>query len=50
MKNKLITGTLLLATAIASGYALYELLRKAGLGDTFDFDFFEDVDQEQEAF
>lgn len=49
MKNKIVTSILLLATAIASGYALYELLKKAGLGDTFDFDLFEDIDNDQDV-
>lgn len=49
MKNKIGTSILLLATAIASGYALYELLKKAGLGDTFDFDLFEDIDNDQDV-
>jgi hypothetical protein len=38
----------LLATAITSGYALYSLLKMAGLGDTFDFDLFEDIDEDQD--
>lgn len=46
MKNKTVTSILLLATAIASGYALYELLKKLGLGDSFDFDLFEDIDED----
>ena len=46
MKNKIVTFILLLATAIVSGYALYELLKKAGLGDTFDFDLSEDIESE----
>jgi hypothetical protein len=49
MKNKIGSSILLLATAIASGYALYELLKKAGLGDTFDFDLFEDIDEDQDV-
>jgi hypothetical protein len=48
MKNKIVTSILLLATAIASGYALYELLKKAGLGDTFDFDLSEDIDKDDQ--
>jgi len=48
MKNKIGTSILLLATAIASGYALYELLKKAGLGDSFDFDLFEDIDKDDQ--
>jgi hypothetical protein len=47
MKNKAVTSVLLLATAIASGYALYELLKRLGLGDSFDFDLFEDIDQDE---
>jgi hypothetical protein len=46
MKNKIITSSLLIATAIASGYALYSLLKKLGLGESFDFDLFEDIDEE----
>jgi hypothetical protein len=38
----------LLATAIASGYALYSILKMAGLGDTFDFDLFEDIDEDDQ--
>ncbi len=49
MKNKIGSSILLLATAIASGYALYELLKRAGLGDTFDFDLFEDIDEDQDV-
>ena len=45
MKNKIATTVLLLATAIASGYALYSILKMAGLGDPFDFDLFEDIDE-----
>jgi hypothetical protein len=48
MKNKITTIIILLSTAIASGYFLYDLLKKLGLGDTFDFDLFEDVDQDEE--
>jgi hypothetical protein len=48
MKNKVSTGILLLATAIASGYALYELLKRAGLGDSFDFDLSEDIDEDDQ--
>ena len=48
MKNKIGTSVLLLATAIASGYALYELLKKAGLGDSFDLDLFEDIDKDDQ--
>lgn len=47
MKNKITTLIILLSTAIASGYFLYELLKKLGLGDTFDFDFFEDIDLDE---
>ena len=50
MKNKIGTTILLLATAIASGYELYSLIKITGLGDAFDFDLHEDVDQEQEGF
>jgi hypothetical protein len=49
MKNKIGTAVLLLATAIASGYALYSILKMAGLGDTFDFDLFEDIDNDQDV-
>ena len=48
MKNKTFTFFTLIALAITSGFALYELLKKAGLGDTFDFDLFEDIDIENE--
>jgi hypothetical protein len=48
MKNKIGTTVLLLATAIASGYALYSILKMAGLGDTFDFDLFEDIDKDDQ--
>jgi hypothetical protein len=48
MKNKVSTGILLLATAIASGYALYSILKMAGLGDSFDFDLFEDIDEDDQ--
>lgn len=48
MKNKIGTSVLLLATAIASGYALYELLKRAGLGDSFDFDLSEDIDEDDQ--
>jgi len=49
MKNKMATTLLLLATAIASGYALFSLLKMAGLGDTFDFDLNEDIDNDQDV-
>ena len=45
MKNKLFVSAFIFIMAITSGYDLYELLKKAGLGDTFDFDLFEDIDQ-----
>lgn len=48
MKNKFFTTVLCFLAAIASGYILHELLKKVGLGDTFDFDLFEDVDLENE--
>jgi hypothetical protein len=48
MKNKIGTTVLLLATAIASGYALYSILKMAGLGDSFDFDLFEDIDEDDQ--
>ena len=48
MKNKVGTTVLLLATAIASGYALYSILKMAGLGDSFDFDLFEDIDEDDQ--
>lgn len=47
MKNKTITLILLLAAGIGSGYIMYEILKKIGLGDTFDFDLFEDIDEEE---
>jgi hypothetical protein len=48
MKNKMGTTIILLATAIASGYALYELLKRTGLGDTFDFDLSEDIEEDDQ--
>jgi hypothetical protein len=45
--KKIRTSILLLATAIASGYVLFEILKKTGLGDAFDFDLFEDIDNDQ---
>lgn len=48
MKNKIGTTVLLLATAIASGYALYSLIKMAGLGDSFDFDLSEDIDEDDQ--
>jgi hypothetical protein len=48
MKNKMGTTILLLATAIASGYALYSLLKMTGLADTFDFDLSEDIDEDDQ--
>ena len=48
MKNKIGTTVLLLATAIASGYALYSLIKMAGLGDSFDFDLSEDIEEDDQ--
>lgn len=48
MKNKIGTSLLLLATAIASGYALYYLIKMSGLGDSFDFDLSEDIDEDDQ--
>jgi hypothetical protein len=48
MKNKMGTSLLLLATAILSGYALFSLLKMAGLGDSFDFDLSEDIDEDDQ--
>ena len=48
MKNKIMTTILLLSSAIASGYFLYSILKVMGLGDSFHFDLFEDVDEEDE--
>jgi hypothetical protein len=42
MKKNVIGIVVLLATAIASGYALLTILKKAGLEDLFDFDLNED--------
>jgi len=48
MKNLKIIGVLL-ATAIATGYLLNQILKKAGLEEAFDFDLFaEDIDVDQE--
>jgi hypothetical protein len=48
MRNIKIIGVLL-ATAIATGYLLNEILKKAGLEDSFDFDLFgEDIDVDQD--
>ena len=46
MKNKLITLIFIFASALVSGYILYELLKKLGLNDAFDFNFVEDIDDE----
>jgi hypothetical protein len=48
MKNKFFTTILCFLASIASGYALYQLLKRIGLGDTFDFNLFEDIDLENE--
>ena len=47
MKKIKVIGVLL-ATAIASGYALFIFLKKAGIEDIFDFDLNEDIDNDQE--
>lgn len=47
MKSLKIIGVLL-ATAIATGYLLNELIKKAGIEDIFDFDLNEDIDNDQD--
>lgn len=47
MRNLKIIGVLL-ATAIATGYLLNELIKKAGIEDIFDFDLNEDIDNDQD--
>jgi hypothetical protein len=48
MNKKFMSLVLLLATAIASGYATFLILQKAGFEGAFDFDLEEDIDQDIE--
>jgi hypothetical protein len=45
MNKKFMSLVLLLATAIASGYATFLILQKAGFEGAFDFDLEEDIDE-----
>ena len=46
MNKKFMSLVLLLATAIASGYALFTILQKAGIDEIFEFDLDEEIDEE----
>ena len=48
MNKKFMSLVLLLATAIASGYATFLILQKAGFEGAFDFDLEEDIDKDIE--
>jgi hypothetical protein len=45
MKKKFLASLVLLATAIFSGALIFNILKKAGLEDIFDFDLNEDTDE-----
>jgi hypothetical protein len=46
MKKKFLGVMVLIATAIAFGTFLVNIVKKAGLEDIFDFDLNEDIDEE----
>jgi len=46
MNKKFTSLMVLLATAMISGYAMFSILKKAGLDDIFDFDLTEDIDED----
>lgn len=46
MKKKFVGLMVLIATAIAFGTFLVNIIKKAGLEDIFDFDLSEDIDEE----
>jgi hypothetical protein len=48
MNKKFMSLVLLLATAIASGYATFLILQKAGFEGAFDFDLEEDIEKDIE--
>jgi hypothetical protein len=47
MKKKFLASLVLLATAIFSGALIFNILKKAGLEDIFDFDLNEEIDTDE---